>query len=159
MADGYQVRIIGGEQLERRLRQFELLVSDLRPFWPVVSRLATGWWKLQFATEGAFAGLPWARLDPRYAIFKTLHKPGKGILQYSGAMKQAVSRPRRFATARSLILEIESDYLPYHQDGTTKMPARPVVFPTSSSAVLPLVAQAELDQAAEAYVGDFLRRL
>lgn len=32
MTDGYSVRVIGGEQLERRVRQFELLLSDLRPF-------------------------------------------------------------------------------------------------------------------------------
>lgn len=94
-------------------------------------------------------------LKPEYALFKSTHGGRPGILQFTGQMKQAVSRPSRTATTRSLTLTIDSDVLPYHQEGTSRMSARPVVF----SEPLPPEARRELDMAAEHYVSDFLHRL
>jgi hypothetical protein len=142
------------EDADRMLRQVELLLNDLRPFWPLVVPLATGWWRMQFQTEGGFAGRPWAALSPGYAAWKMLHYPGLPILQLTGDMKRAASKPTRSVTTRSLTLTIEDDKIERHQTGTPRMPSRPLIFGDP----LPPVARAELEAAADQYVGDFLRR-
>jgi hypothetical protein len=155
MADRWTVTIHGAEPLERRIRQFELLLSDLRPFWPMVVPMVTGWWRKQFDTEGAFAGRPWHPLTQQYSLFKQRIRPGRKILYFDGDLLRAASKPERRATARTLTLSIEDPKIEYLQEGTGRMVARPLVFGDP----LPFAARAELDQAAERYVGDFLRRL
>lgn len=154
MADGWHISIHGDREVNTRIQQFELLLSDLRPFWPMVVPLFAGWMRQQFDTEGAFAGRPWPRLSPQYALFKSRVRPGKKILQFDGDLRQAVSRPRRQAGPRSLTLTIDDPKVEYHQEGKG-VPARPLVF----GSPLPFAAARELDLAAERYVGDFLRRL
>jgi hypothetical protein len=155
MADGWHITIHGDRELAAAVQRFELLMSDLRPFWPLVVPIATSWWKRQFDTQGAFAGRPWTPLTAQYSLIKQRLAPGRGLLVFTGAMRQAASRPQRTATARTLTLTIDDPKIEYHQEGTSKMPARPVVF----GSPLPAVAALELDRAAERYVTDFLRRL
>lgn len=141
-------------EADRFYRRVELLLSDLRPFWPLVVPIVTGWWRMQFETEGGFAGRPWAALSPAYAEWKQANFPGKPILQADGALRQAASRPSRLATPHSLTLTIDDEKLEFHQDGTPRMPARPLVFGDP----LPPAAALEVQAAADRYVGDFLRR-
>lgn len=155
MPDGWNVSIHGADALERRIRQFETLLSDLRPFWPLVVPLATSWWKRQFETEGAFAGRPWRQLSPGYSIVKSQLRPGRGLLVYDGDMKRAFSKPDRSATHRSLTLTIDDPKVEFHQEGTARMPARPIVF----GSPLPPLAARELDTVAELYVSGFMRNL
>lgn len=68
-------------------------------------------------------------------------------------MKQAASRPSRTVTARSLTLTIDSEYLPFLQEGAGSMPARPLIFET-----LPWQAEMELEDAAEEYVQGLIGR-
>lgn len=140
---------------ERRLRQLSLFLSDLRPFWPVVTRLVRGWWSRQFETRGAFGGRPWAPLSPAYREWKEKHYPGKPILVQTGALRRAASSPQRFVTPRTLTLVINDEKLEHHQEGGPNLPARPLVF----GSPLPFQAEAELDEAATEYVTDLLRRL
>jgi hypothetical protein len=70
------------------------------------------------------------------------HYPGKGILVATGDMKRAASAPRACVTPTSLTLTIDDPKLQYHQDGTDRMPARPLVFGDP----LPPEARAELDR-------------
>ncbi len=143
----------GGNQA--RFEKLAVFMRDLRPFWPLVVPLVTGWWREQFATEGAFAGDRWAQLSPQYAIRKGLAHPGKGILEATGDMRRAASMPLRSQTPQSLTLTIDSDVLPYHQEGTSKMPQRLLVFGDP----LPAGARVELQAVAERYMTDLTRRL
>lgn len=138
-----------------QLQKLAVFMTDLRTFWPLVVPLVTGWWKRQFDTEGGFASGGWAPLSSDYADRKAVMYPGKGILQATGALKQAASRPTRVQTPSSLTLSIDDPKLEYHQEGTSRMPARPLVFGDP----LPASAEAELQVAAEQYVTDLLRRL
>jgi hypothetical protein len=142
----------GGED---RIRRLAVFLSDLRPFWPLLVPTVTGWWRRQFDTEGEFGGARWAPLSPGYAARKAIVHPGTGILVATGAMKRAASSPRRTATPTSLTLTIDDPKAEYHQDGTARMPARPLVFGDP----LPTGARAELDRIAEEYVTDLLRRV
>lgn len=138
-----------------RLQKLAVFMSDLRTFWPRLVPLVTGWWRQQFDTQGGFAGHGWAPLSLDYAARKEVLYPGKGILQATGALRQAASRPARAVTPVSLTLTIDDPKLEHHQDGTDRMPARPLVF----GEPLPLAAAAELQAAAGDYVTDLLRRI
>jgi hypothetical protein len=137
----------------RKLERLTLFVSDLRPFWPLVVPLFIEWMREQFESEGAFAGNPWAPLAPAYEAYKAVKYPGKPILQATGALRRAASNPSRRVAPTSLTLTIHSDYLGYHQEGTSRMPARPLVFEN-----LPMIARAQLAGVAERYVREIVAR-
>jgi len=145
---------VDSDDADRQLKQLALFLSDLRSFWPKVVPLFIGWMRQQFDTQGGFGGQPWAPL----AFSTTQRKAALGlrpqILQATGAMKDAASRPGRRATARSLTLTIEDPKVGFHQEGTDRMPARPLIFER-----LPIQAEFELKDAATEYVTDLLRRL
>lgn len=154
MAGESGVRIEFGGAPEQ-LQKLAVFMTDLRTFWPRIVPLVTGWWREQFDTQGGFAGKEWAPLSPDYAARKAVMFPGKPILQATGALKQAASRPSRVQTPVSLTLTIDDPKLEYLQDGTDRMPARPLVF----GEPLPAAAAAELQVAADEYVSDLLGRI
>lgn len=160
MTDHYRVEV-HSEDAERRLERFALFISDLRPFWPRVTRIFIGWMREQFETEGAFAGRPWAPLSPTTIAIKQGLGLRLQILQATGQAKQAASRPERTVTPHSLTLTIDDSgehhgpVLQYHQDGGARLPARPLIFGDP----LPLVASRQLQGEAEGYVRDLLQRL
>lgn len=146
---------------ERRIRRLTVALSDLRPFWPRVTRLFTGWMRLQFESEGAFFGVGsrWTPLSPSYAAVKTARWGARPILQASGQMRRAFSRPERHVTATTLTLTFDDSgpehgpVAQYHQDGDG-VPRRPIVW----TGPLPPLAAFELGREAEGYVNDFLGR-
>ncbi|HLE98976.1 MAG TPA: hypothetical protein VI540_03690 [Gaiellaceae bacterium] len=145
---------VDSDDADRDLARLALFLTDLRSFWPKVVPLFVGWMRQQFETEGSFGSGGWAPL-----AFSTVDRKARlglrpQILQATGAMKQAASRPSRRATAKSLTLQIDDPKLQHHQSGTASMPARPLIFER-----LPLQAEHELGEAAEDYVRDLLRRL
>jgi hypothetical protein len=114
--------------------------ADLRPWlWPTIIPLFIGWMREQFATEGEFGGARWEPLSEQYRLWKEAHYPNRGILYATGDLRKAASLPKRRATPTMLELTVDdSGYahgrgearavLPYHQDGTDRMPARPLLF-------------------------------
>lgn len=158
MAD---IRIrVDDHDAERRIRQLALFLADLRPFWPGVARLARGWLKLQFESEGAFfsLGSKWAPLSPRYSARKRILWGDRPILVASGQAKRAASDPRRVATPNSLTLIIDDagtehgPVLQYHQEGDG-VPQRQVWGDR-----LPPLAELELAREADSYIRDLLGR-
>ena len=142
------------DDADRELRLVAAGLGDLRSFWPMLVPVVTGWWRRQFETEGAFAGSPWARLSPGYAIQKAARAPGKPILQLTGRMKQEVSRPQRRQSPTALTLTIDDPKLQHHQEGGGRLPKREVIFGDP----LPPMAALQLDQVSEEYVRDLLAR-
>ena len=134
---------------------------DLRPFWPKLVSLAIDWWGKQFDTEGAFGGFPWPPLSPSYAAWKAANYPGRGILVLERDLRQAASLPDRVANPQDLTLTIpwarlkgEQVDLSWHQLGTTRMPARPLIFGDP----LPAAAALDLDRAMDEYLNDLIAR-
>jgi hypothetical protein len=159
VADNFTFRI-DDEAFQRALRRFTLRITDLRPFWPLVVPIFIGWMREQFDSEGSFGGHPWPALSQDYAERKGVDKPGKGILVYEGDLRKAASNPKRHVLP--MVLELEVDWegekgkpvdLEWHQKGTNKMPARPLLF----GEPLPALARVELDRAAELYVEESIR--
>jgi hypothetical protein len=82
---------LNGEQLVAR--QFELADEwsrDLRePLDELMDQILVSV-RLQFATEGAAGGTPWAPLSDQYGTWKAEHYPGRPILVRDGLMKEAM---------------------------------------------------------------------
>lgn len=152
---------VNTEDADRDVRRIALALTDLRPFWPMVSRLFIGWMRLQFDSEGAFWGVGqrWAPLSPAYAARKRILWGDRPILQASGQGKRAASSPKRTVGPRSLTLTIDDAgphheaILQYHQAGGAGLPRRPVVGDD-----LPPLARLELERTGEVYVRDLLSR-
>lgn len=154
MADEFTVRVAGDDEARRRLAQFELFLEDLRPFWPLLVPVFIGWMRDQFSSEGGWGGQQWAPLSPAYAVEKARTHPGRSILIREGDLRRAASEPRREATPRTLTLWIDDPKVDYHQEGTERMPARPLI-----PEPLPAAAVRDVDRAAEEYVSTLIRRL
>lgn len=106
MPDGFDLNL-DDEDFRRRLEWVVLQLLDLRPFWPKVVSMFIGWMRDQFESEGVYGlGHPWAPLSPKYAAWKAVHFPGKGILVAESDLRKAASKPVRRATAHTLTLTI-----------------------------------------------------
>lgn len=154
MADHFRIRVTGDDAYRKKLAQLELFLEDLRPFWPLLVPVFIGWMRSQFESEGVWGGQQWAPLSPAYAIEKARTHPGRTILIRDGAMRRAASQPRREATPRTLVLWIDDPKAPYHEEGTDRMPARPLI-----PEPLPTSALRDVDLAAGEYVSTLIRRL
>jgi hypothetical protein len=148
-------------EVRRKLQWLVAQLLDLRPFWPKVSSLAIGWWGAQFETEGVFGGHPWPPLSPGYGAWKAATHPGRGLLVLERDLREAASRPDRLTSPTTLTLTIpwarmkgENVDLDWHQRGTDRMPARPLIFGDP----LPPQARVELDIAMDEYLDDLIRR-
>jgi hypothetical protein len=100
-----------------------ILASDQQPFWRQESDPTTG--------------RPWQSLSPGYAVQKLKRWPGASILRASGDMQDSmkiVPKGEGFNVTSKF-------YGVYHQNGTSKMSARPWVgIPSTSLQKLPAIA-------------------
>lgn len=152
---GVRVVITGIQESREKLDRLALFLSDLRPFWPRVVPLFIGWMARQFESEGTYLnGRRWAALSPEYRARKAVTHPSRTILIRDRDLRQAASRPHRFARPRTLTLTIRDPKAGFHQSGTPRMPARPLLPDT-----LPAAPVRELEIAAEGYVTELVDRL
>lgn len=81
-----------------------------------------------FRTEG---GDRWDPLNPQYAAWKARHYPGQGPLVRTGEYFRASTTPGAPYNAievgkDSLTWGVELDRAVYHEEGTDRLPARPI---------------------------------
>lgn len=77
-----------------------------------------------------FAAAPWVPLSPVYAKRKAQHSPGKPLLRVTDLMFESFTKAGaaggvRFPRNLSLELGSRDPKAPFHQLGTSRMPARP----------------------------------
>ena len=155
MPSGFEIDLSDLSDAERRLTRLAAAMLDLRPFWPKLVPLFIGWMRLQFETEGRFAADPWQRLSPRYAIWKQRHYPGKGLLVATGGLRRSASTPTRHVSQTTHELTINDPKVSWHGGAQRApgMPRRRLLFDE-----LPAIARNEVEQAAQEYVAEVLRR-
>jgi hypothetical protein len=154
MADGLDIHVSGDDELRAKLEKLALHLSDLRPFWGLVVPLVHGWMQSQFSTEGAWGGRAWAPLAPSTVVEKQRTHPGRSILIREGGLRHASSQMRREAGPRTLTMWIDDEVASFHQEGTSRMPARPLIpEPLAASAVR------DVELAAEHHVNVLVRAL
>jgi len=121
----------GDVQLARSLSRFGAGVSDMRPAFHDIANLFWNIEKRQFDSEGAYGSGGWGALSPSYDAWKSHYFPGKPILQRTGRMMSSLIgmtsdtvkeiNPKNFRIGTSVY------YALFHQRGTSKMAARPVI--------------------------------
>lgn len=150
---GLDLDLRGLIENERALKAIAVGLRDLRGLWPRIVPLFIGFERQQFETEGAAGGSPWAPLSAAYAAEKARTHPGRSILIRGGALRGAASRPSRQVTPTTMTLTIDDEKAPYHQTGTTRMPARPLVPGT-----MPATFDAAVRVAMDDYVTALIQR-
>jgi hypothetical protein len=154
------VTLTNGEQVTLEMRVLEAGLRDLRPFWRVLFPMTQRWIRSQFRTQGAFGNTLWPPLSENYAKAKKAKWGRRPILVASGDLRKEVFHPKQRATPTSLLVYIEENITDhhgpiarFHQEGTERMPRRPILFDE-----LPQKADLELRAAADRYVDKLLTR-
>lgn len=162
--------LTGFSEYEAALVRLIAMLRDMRPFWPRLAPLFVTWMRERFASEGEFGGAHWAPLSPDYLERKMMRYPGKGILYATGDLRQAASRPVRVATPTSVTFIIDdADYthggeesrsvIDYHQQGTERMPARPIIPPGWEAGLLPQPMFGQVEAAAQEWIEEMAVKL
>lgn len=106
--------------------------SDMRP----VFRWAKGQLELanaaNFMANGLPSGRPWAPLDKDYGSWKSARFPGRGTMVQTGNLFRSLTNMNdstvNIIEKDSATFGTSVEYAKFHQYGTTKMPARKIVF-------------------------------
>lgn len=122
--------VAGDTQLDRALGRYGDALKDMSPAFKDIAESLKKAEVQQFASQGG-AGGGWAPLSDGYALWKQINYPGKPILELTGALKASVtgSGPHYVEqiTKDSLKVGTSLFYALFHQRGTGRMPARPVI--------------------------------
>ena len=75
-------------------------------------------------------GNKWPALSPTYAAYKNRVRPGRSLLVFDGPLKASLtgqSKDTLFQkTHQAVVMGSKVPYATYHQDGTRRMPKRPL---------------------------------
>ena len=127
----FTLKVNGVKQLDLALGLMGKAVKDLSPVWPEVDEYLRGAVGGQFGTIGRRGGSEWAKLSPKYKIWKDYFYPGRPILVRTGDLKQSLVEfggNHIFKAERaSMTFGSRIPYAGYHQSGTRTMPARPPI--------------------------------
>lgn len=123
----------GDDRLQKALENLDLTFKDFRPIFIEASKLFYEFEAEAFETEGESSRAGhWPGLTRQYARWKAKVAPGKPLLELTGALKASLTRPNargsiRRVTEDELIIGTSIVYSKFHQEGTTKMVARPPI--------------------------------
>lgn len=127
MAGYLDIKITATPDTDVFSRRFTRFASSMTDLQPLVEELTTlVWEKIRqgFETEGAATGPIWAALSSSYSEWKRKNYPGKQILQRTGALYDSIEKevgPTKGEVGTGV------PYAIFHQTGTSKMPARPII--------------------------------
>ena len=129
MKDGFNLSfdIEGDKQISRRLLIASKGFKDFRKPFDKTGKYLRDFIKEDvFETRGSVIGETWKPLSKKYAIWKSQHYPGKGILEATGNMKSGFKYK---ANRQSVVVGNIVDYFKFHQSNKprTKMPRRIVM--------------------------------
>lgn len=118
------------DALERTLENFQSSLADNSPALAVVADDLREMIAEQFATEGAAGGTPWAPLAA--STLKKKRETRRGILNVTGALLASLTEAGspghvEKVDGRQLLLGSALPYATFHQTGTRRMPARPII--------------------------------
>lgn len=115
-----------------KLKDMEDRSKDLRPVWRYAKKELEVAFTANFLSGGNLTPGGWAPLDRGYAAWKSINYPGARKLIIDGTLFRSVSDLDDPAVnkieKRSAQFGTNVEYAPFHQYGTTKMPARQIIF-------------------------------
>lgn len=134
---GAMVRVSGqGQAFVHKLERLRMNSTDMRPALRLIGQVFADAQRDQFETEGRHYGPGWVRLTPKYKQYKERIRPGLRILQFDGDLEDAAAPgiaeefPVYLLGGRRIevgLSDADVPYAKYHQNGTSKMAARPVM--------------------------------
>jgi hypothetical protein len=118
-----------------RLSRFGENISDFSPLFLEIGQLFKQEMAATFVTQGGASGGEWEPLSPAYAAWKSKKFPGRGIGFLTGALMASMTGgPGYTEIITPLTVEFgeaddspPTEYAKYFDEGTDKMPARPVL--------------------------------
>lgn len=131
MADGeigIELRFSGNAALTRRLSAMQTAVADMTPVWGVLRNRFVATMAMEFAGQRSASG-KWKPLSPAYGAWKAQHYGGKPILQRTGELYGSLTGDLAIdiREPQMMVLGTDVSYARFHQTGTKKMPARPII--------------------------------
>jgi len=131
---GMKIGLTGQDALNAAITALGGSLRDFRPVWPKVSLIFDRMERDQFVGQGVGPAGVWAPLRPAYAKWKAVKFPGKPILFATGDLVRSLTSPFDSnaifdMTPESLERGSTIPYAVFHQQGTGRMPARPVIDP------------------------------
>lgn len=111
------------------LERYQHQADDLTPVWDKIADRFTELQGRNFDSEGATMSGGWTPLSPDYGKWKATHHPGKKILDLGGDLRESLAGKLgvRELTRKSMTVGTQIPYASYHQNGTSKMPARRLI--------------------------------
>jgi len=123
-----KVDIDGDDDANEYLKDVRKRMRDLRPVWPKLHESLRGYMISNFTAQGLPSG-GWKPLDAEYASWKATNFPGAPLLVQSGELFRQVSKgPKLDGGARGATFKFSGKIARFHQYGTERMPARPILF-------------------------------
>lgn len=134
----FSISVDGTEKASRGFKNLSSLVRDFRPVWPEIHMYFLRATLEEFDAQGARGGTTWKPLSPRYKTWKEKKYPGKPILVLTERLRRSFSVAGRKGVDQiyeenplSLTMGTAIYYARYHQRGTKRMAARPIIQPTT----------------------------
>lgn len=124
------VDVFGDTVISRRLTRIGERARDLTPAWEEVMQHLEELEDVQFSTEGALLSGGWAPLRPSTLARKSM--AGHSILTETGALRASLAGEDdadaiRRVTSEGLDFGTSVPYAGFHQRGTRRMVARPLL--------------------------------
>ena len=120
--------VLGDDVLVRGLSRFADDCKDFSPVWPDIEQNFKSIEVEQFTSQGIRGGSQWPPLSPSYAEWKRHNFPGKPVLELTGEMKFMMTEGLTiYPEPMRLWMGPQLDRAYWHQHGTSRMPARPIV--------------------------------
>ena len=127
----FTFEVDGEDQVRRSFSRFADAIKDFSPAFKEIAEDFKEIEKRQFDTEGVYGSGGWRHLSPNYATWKHKYHPGKKILELSGLLKESLESENPYTIKeiqpQQMKLGTKINYAIYHQRGTLRMPARPVI--------------------------------
>jgi phage gpG-like protein len=125
---------------KKMLEKISKRSKDMRPVWKYAKRELEVAFSANFLSGGNLVpGGVWAPLDPSYAAWKASRFPGAKKMFIDGSLFRSVadlsSSSINKITPLSAEFGTDVEYAKFHQYGTTKMPARKIIFEPKGFAV------------------------
>jgi phage gpG-like protein len=119
------VKITGtAEEIAKFQKLGDKLLDFTQALTETGTELKTYYSKAVFGSGGGLTGTKWKSLSPVYAKWKGKHYPNRGILIARGDMQNSF---RATSNRSSLTIDNTDKKFEYHQLGTRRMPARPML--------------------------------
>jgi len=125
------IKVIGAKEAAADLQKMIERSDKLQPVFEWARVFLRSAWAANFAANGLPSGSAWDPLDPQYGAWKSVNFPGAPTLVRTGNLFRSLTETNSIAiSVRGSTAEFGTtvEYAKFHQQGTTKMPKRQIVF-------------------------------